>query len=77
VLKTDTETIEVSLGPSSFLQEKKYTFEKGDQLQVTGSKVKLAGADLLIAREVKKGDAVITLRDAQGVPEWRGGRRRP
>jgi hypothetical protein len=38
--------------------------------------VKIEGADALIAREVKKGGKTLTLRDAQGVPAWSGGRRR-
>ena len=70
------ETLEVRLGPTTFLEKEKFTFAKGDQIEVTGSKVKIEGADALIAREVKKGGKTLTLRDAQGVPAWSGGRRR-
>jgi hypothetical protein len=76
ILKTDKETLEVRLGPTTFLEKEKFTFAKGDQIEVTGSKVKIEGADALIAREVKKGGKTLTLRDAQGVPAWSGGRRR-
>jgi hypothetical protein len=43
---------------------------------VVGSKVTMAGQEVVIAREIKKGDQVLTLRDAKGVPLWagRGGR---
>lgn len=75
ILKTDKETLEVRLGPTTFLEKEKFTFAKGDQIEVTGSKVKIEGADALIAREVKKGGKTLTLRDAQGVPAWSGGRR--
>jgi hypothetical protein len=76
ILKTDKETLEVHLGPTAFLEKEKFTFAKGDQIEVTGSKVKIGAADALLAREVKKGDKTLTLRNAQGVPAWSGGRRR-
>jgi hypothetical protein len=75
ILKTDKETLEVHLGPTTFLEKEKFTFAKGDQIEVTGSKVKIGAADALLAREVKKGDKTLTLRNAQGVPVWSGGRR--
>ena len=75
ILKTDKETLEVRLGPTTFLEKEKFTFAKGDQIEVTGSKVKIGGAEALIAREVKKDGKTLTLRDAQGVPAWSGGRR--
>lgn len=75
IVKTDKETLEVHLGPTAFLEKEKFTFAKGDQIEVTGSKVKIGGADALLAREVKKGDKALTLRNAQGIPVWSGGRR--
>jgi hypothetical protein len=38
----------------------------------------MAGQEVVIAREIKKGDQVLTLRDAKGFPMWsgRGGRSR-
>jgi DNA/RNA endonuclease YhcR with UshA esterase domain len=69
-LDTDAGTFDVHVGPSVFLTEKGFTFAKGDQIEVTGSKVKYEAADALIARVVKKGDKVLTLRDAKGFPVW-------
>ena len=74
-VKTDRETLDVHLGPTTFLEKQNFTFAKGDQIEVMGSKVKIEGADALIAREVKKGGKTLTLRNAQGVPAWSGGRR--
>lgn len=74
VIKTDNETLYVMVGPSSFLQQKNVTFAKGDQIEVTGSKVKFGGSETIIAREIKKGDKVLTLRNEKGVPEWSMGR---
>lgn len=74
-LKTAKETLDVHLGPSWYLAEKKFAVAKGDQIEVTGSKIKYEGADAIIAREVTKGKQVLVLRNAQGVPEWSKGRR--
>ena len=76
VLKTDKESMTVLVGPSSFLTEKNFSLAKGDKIEVTGSKVKYGGSDAIIAREIKKGDAVLTLRNEQGVPQWSMGPQR-
>lgn len=69
-LDTDAGAIDVHLGPSTFLADKEFTFAKGDQIEVIGSKIKYQDADALIAREVKKAGKVLTLRDARGFPVW-------
>ncbi len=76
ILKTDDATYTVLVGPSSYVKDKKFEFAKGDQIEVTGSKVKYDGGDALVAREIKKGDKVLTLRDEKGVPEWSMSRQR-
>jgi hypothetical protein len=55
------------------LNEKKLAIAKGDMLVITGSRVTLDGERVYIAKEVKKGDNTWTLRDAAGLPLWRGG----
>ena len=75
ILTTDQGSYTVLVGPSSFLKEKSFGFVKGDHIEVTGSKTKYDGADSLIAREIKKGDKTLTLRDKKGIPEWSMGRR--
>lgn len=75
VLDTDGKTIEVRVGPAWFLQKNKYTFSKGDQLEIIGSRVQLAGDDVVLARQIRKGDSLMTLRDARGFPAWSGRRR--
>lgn len=76
VRKTEGRTVDVHLGPASFLKDKGFSFAKGDKIQVTGSKVEYLGAEALVAREVRKGDKTLVLRNAQGIPEWSGGMRR-
>ena len=73
LLKTEKETIEVVLGPSSFLKEHKIEIVKGDTVEAVGSRVTIAGSPALIAREIRKGDTSVPLRDANGRPLWRMG----
>lgn len=76
MVKTESERAEVCVGPSGFVQQKGFSFAKGDQVKVTGSKVKLGARDVVIARQIVKDNQTLTLRDAQGIPQWAGGRRR-
>ena len=75
LLRPMRESLDVHVGPSWFLTQSKISFAKGDQIEVTGSKVKFENSDALIAREIKKGDKIITLRNAQESPAWSRGRR--
>jgi DNA/RNA endonuclease YhcR with UshA esterase domain len=75
-LKAEGKSIDVHLGPASFIKEKGFSFAKGDQVEVTGSKTEYSGAETIIAREVKKEGKTLVLRNAQGIPEWAGGYRR-
>ena len=69
-LKTDSETLDVHVGPSWFLSQNKMSFAKGDAVEVTGSKVVFANGDSLLAREIKKGDQKLRLRNETGFPVW-------
>jgi len=69
-VKNGTEIVDVYLCPKSFLEEMGVSFSKGDQIVVTGSKVKQDGADLVLAREVVKGNDTLVLRDDKGNPVW-------
>jgi len=74
-LKTDQGTLIVHVGPTAYLAEKNFSIAKGDQLTITGSKVHYQGSDFLIAKEITKGNQVLTLRDYRGFPLWSGPRR--
>jgi hypothetical protein len=74
VLKQGTQDVEVFLGPTPLLTRSGLTLEKGEMIEVMGSKVDYAGAPALLAREIKKGEKTFTLRDENGRPVWaRGG----
>lgn len=74
-LKTEKGSISVHLGPAWFIDRLDTQIEKGNAIEVKGSRVTVAGKPAIIAQEVKKGDALLTLRDASGVPAWSGWRR--
>lgn len=73
-LRTKDQTYDVHVGPADYVSKNGFKFSAGDQVEVTGSK--LSGADTIIAREIKKGGKVLTLRDNEGIPKWSGGQRR-
>jgi len=53
-LKTETETLDVHVGPSWFISQNQFSFAKGGQIEITGSKVNLGAGAALLAREIKK-----------------------
>lgn len=75
LVKTDKETISVHLGPEWYLERLDTKIEKGDEIQVKGSRISMMGNPAIIAAEIKKGDAVLKLRDDNGIPVWSGWRR--
>ncbi|MGB7602685.1 MAG: hypothetical protein WBM24_20450 [Candidatus Sulfotelmatobacter sp.] len=76
ILKTDAATVDVHVGPSSYIAKNQFTFAKGDTIEVVGSKVTITGQETLLAREITKDGKTLVLRNPQGIPEWSGGRRR-
>lgn len=74
-LNTDASVLNVHVGPSSYIAQKQFSFAKGDKIEVVGSKATINGKDALLAREITKDGKTLVLRNAQGVPEWAGGRR--
>jgi hypothetical protein len=76
VVKTDKGEVSVHLGPQWYLENQDVKIEPKDTVEITGSRVTMQGQSALIAAEVKKGDDVLRLRDAAGVPVWAGWHRR-
>ena len=70
LVKTETDTVDVYLCPKAFLDDMGVSFGKGDEISLTGSKVKQGDADLVLAREVLKGTDTLVLRDEKGNPIW-------
>ncbi len=70
LVKTGADTADVYLCPKSFLDDMGVSFSKGDEIALTGSKVKQGESDLILAREVVKGTDTLVLRDEKGNPIW-------
>ncbi|HTZ34105.1 MAG TPA: hypothetical protein VMH31_16710 [Methylomirabilota bacterium] len=70
IVKSGSETVQVFLCPKSFLDDMGATFKPDDKVEITGSKVKQNGEDLILAREVVRGDDTLTLRFKDGKPAW-------
>jgi len=70
VVKTGTNLVDVYLCPKSFLDDMGVSFSKGDEIALTGSKIKWGEADLILAREVVKGTDTLVMRDGKGNPVW-------
>jgi hypothetical protein len=68
--KNGTDVIDIYLRPENFLADMGITFSKGDEIALTGSKVKQGEADLVLAREVVRGGDTLVLRDDKGEPVW-------
>ena len=72
---TDGEEISVHLGPGWHIESQDVSFEVGDAIEVTGSRIIYNGSPAIVAAEIRKGGETLTLRDAAGYPVWsRGGR---
>jgi hypothetical protein len=75
MLKTDKESVDVHLGPEWYIERLDTKIEKGDNIEVKGSRITFDGKPAIIAAEVKKDDNVLVLRDSIGIPAWAGWRR--
>lgn len=69
-LQTGEGKITIFLGPSHVIDKLPVQIRVLDRIQVTGSKITWEGSPVILATEIKRGDAVLRLRDANGVPVW-------
>jgi hypothetical protein len=69
-VKSGADSVQIFLGPKKFLDDMGANFKPGDAVEVTGSKVKQDGADVILAREVERGGDVLILRFKDGKPAW-------
>ena len=72
MINTDKETIEVHVAPSWYLADQDFEITTKDNIVIKGSRINVDGKPAIIAREIKKGDRILVLRDKNGVPLWSG-----
>ncbi|MFH0811038.1 MAG: hypothetical protein V2A77_11330 [Pseudomonadota bacterium] len=63
---------EVVLGPAWYVTRQDPRLSVGDQVTVTGSVLTKDGEQYVIAQTVEKDGQILTLRDENGYPLWRG-----
>ncbi len=69
-VKSGAELIVVHLGPADFV-DPKATFAKGDQVEVTGSRIMFKDVATVLATKVARGAVVIEPRAADGTPNFK------
>jgi hypothetical protein len=70
IIKSGNDKVHIHVCPKTFQDEMGVTFSKGEEIAVTGSKVKLESGDAILARELTRGTDTLVLRDDKGVPVW-------
>ena len=71
LVKANEETIDVHLGPISYIEGQNFNFEPGDALEIKGDLLNDSQIPTMTAIEVKKNNETLTLRDDDGFPMWR------
>jgi hypothetical protein len=70
IIRNGEDKTHIYLSPKPYQVEMGISFSKGDQIAVTGSKVKQDTSDVILARELIKGTDTLLFRDDQGKPVW-------
>jgi hypothetical protein len=70
IVKNGDDKVHIYLCPKPFQEWMGIIFTKGDQIAVTGSKVKQDAGDIILARELVKGGDTLLFRDGKGNPVW-------
>lgn len=70
ILKSGSDKVHIYVCPKTFQEEMGISFSKGDEIAVTGSKVKREAGDVILAREMTKGTDTLVFRDDKGAPVW-------
>jgi len=66
----ERDLIDIFLCPKKFLDQMGITFKPDEEIEIKGSKVKQAGSDLILAREMVKAGETLTFRFEDGKPVW-------
>jgi hypothetical protein len=70
VIKSGEDKIHIYVCPQPFEEEMGISFSKGDEIAVTGSKIKREDSDVILVRELVKGTDTLVFRDSKGNPVW-------
>lgn len=70
IIKSGQDKLHIYLCPKTFEEEMGINFSKGDEIAVTGSKVKQESSDVILARVLVRGPDTLLFRDDKGKPVW-------
>jgi hypothetical protein len=70
IIKSGDDKVHIYVCPKPFQEEMGISFSKGEEIAVTGSKVKQETSDVILARELVKGTDTLLFRDDKGKPVW-------
>lgn len=70
IIKSGDDKVHIYVCPKPFQEEMGITFTKGDEIAVTGSKVKQETSEVILARELIRGTDTLMFRDDKGNPVW-------
>ena len=70
IIKTGDEKVHIYMCRKPFQEEMGISFSKGDEIAVTGCKVKKERSYAILAREFVRGTDTLFFRDARGNPVW-------
>lgn len=70
LVKVGTDTFDVYLCPKAFLDDMGVNFSQGEEIVLTGSRIKQGEAEVILAREIVMGTDTLVLRDEKGKPVW-------
>lgn len=70
LVKIGPDTFDVYLCPKAFLDDMGVNFSQGEEIVLSGSRIKQGETELILAREVVRGNDTLVLRDEKGNPVW-------
>ncbi len=70
IIKSGDDKLHIYVCPKPFQEEMGISFSKGDEIAVTGSKIKQETSDVILARQLVKGTDTLMFRDNKGNPVW-------
>ena len=70
IVKTENGTVQVHVAPTRFLRSNNLSFNRGDEIQVIGSRIVYQGHEAMIARSITRADQTVAFREPNGRPLW-------
>jgi hypothetical protein len=70
IIKSGDDKVHIYVCPKPFQEEMGISFSKGDEIAVTGSKIKLETSEIILARSLVRGSDTLSFRDPKGNPVW-------